>query len=73
MVPVVDDDGVGGVLLADPPVAFVPYQLSVLPLRAVAVKALVVEPMQYAVLLTTGAAGRAITTTLILDLTLSHP
>jgi len=28
-VPAAADDGVGGVLLAVPPVAFVPYQLSV--------------------------------------------
>ena len=66
-------DGVGAVLLAVPPVAFVPYQLSVLPLRAVAVKAVVVEPTQYAKLLTTGATGSTFTTTVILDLALSHP
>ncbi len=73
MVPVADADGVGGVLLVVPPVAFVPYQLSVWPLRAVAVNAVVVEPTQYAKLLTTGAAGSAFTTTVILDLVLSHP
>ena len=58
-------DGVGGVLLAVPPVAFVPYQLSVLPLRAVADKAVVVEPIQYVVLLTTGGAGRAFAVTVV--------
>ena len=73
MVPVAVADGVGGVLLAVPPVAFVPYHLSVLPVRAVADKAVVVEPIQYVELLTTGAAGSAFTTTLILDLVLSHP
>ncbi len=73
MVPVADADGVGGVLIAVPPVAFVPYQLSVLPVSAVADKAVVVEPTQYAKLLTTGAAGSAFTTTVILDLALSHP
>ena len=73
MVPAADDDGVGAVLLAVPPVAFVPYHLSVLPVSAVADKAVVVEPTQYAKLLTTGAAGSAFTTTVILDLALSHP
>jgi hypothetical protein len=73
VVPAAADDGVGAVLLAVPPVAFVPYQLSELPVRAVAIKALVVEPAQYAKLLTTGTAGRSFTTTVIFDLALSHP
>ena len=55
MVPAASADGVGGVLLAVPPVAFVPYQRKVLPLREVAINALAVEPTQLDTLLTTGA------------------
>ena len=66
MVPVVVVEGVGAVVLAIPPAAFVPYQFNVPP---VAVKADAVVPWQYVTgLVIVGGVGRAFTVSVRLEL-----
>ncbi len=69
VVPVVAVEGVGAVVLPVPPVADV-YQRRLLPL---AVRAVAVAPWQYVTSCTVGAAGGAVTVTVIAARGLSQP